>query len=225
MYLFKNSRFAVVWTIVTIGLGGLLIYNSSDYFQTEFVPAFLIEKAEIAQGRIWSAAFYFHIVSSCIVLAIGAALFFTSLLRYRRIHVVFGYTYVNLVLWVAAPTGLIMSPYSKGGFWAAVGFAVTGLAWWWSTWQGYQAIRVKRMNKHIAWMVRSWCLSLSAISFRVIHIGIAFMGVDPTLNYVWSIWLSLGINLLFAEWFVARNFQTGKRDSFEGIQTTAKTFT
>lgn len=206
MYLFRNSQFAFVWTVTTIALSALLLHNTLVYFQSEFVPGFLVEKGEIAKNRIWSAAFYFHVTSSCVVMVAGTFLFFSQLLKYRRLHLILGYIYINGVLWIAAPTGLIMSPFAKGGLPGAVGFAATGILWWYVTWKGYQAIRQKRVNDHIMWMVRSWCLSLSAVMFRVLHVGLAIPGFAPLTNYVMSIWLSLIVNVWFAEFFIARNF-------------------
>ena len=171
MYLFKNSRFAFVWTVTTIALIVLLVYNTLVYFQLGVRAEFLTEKGPLVKNRLWLTAFYFHVFSSCVVLLTGAILFFSSLLKYRRMHLVLGYIYINIVLWIAAPTGLILSPVAKGGWPGALGFAVTGLAWWYTTWAGYRAIRQRRVNDHIAWMVRSWCLSLSAVTFRVLHIA------------------------------------------------------
>ena len=63
------------------------------------------------------------------------------LIQTRRFHSFIGYIYLNTVLWIAAPTGLLISSASKGGFWAATGFLITGIYWWISTWLGYQTIQ------------------------------------------------------------------------------------
>jgi len=205
MYLFKNLRFPYAWTVTTISLTVLLLYNSLVYFQSSIVPGFLLEKGYIANNRIWATAFYFHVASACLIMVPGTLLFFTSLLKYRRLHFLLGYLYMNGVLWVAAPTGLVLAPFSKGGWPAALGFGVTGVAWWWATWAGYRAIRQGRVTDHIHWMVRSWCLALSAVTFRVMHIGFAIVGLQPLTNYVLSIWFSLVVNAWFAEWFISRS--------------------
>ena len=219
MYLFKNSRFAFVWTVTTIALIVLLVYNTLVYFQLGVRAEFLTEKGPLVKNRLWLTAFYFHVFSSCVVLLTGAILFFSSLLKYRRMHLVLGYIYINIVLWIAAPTGLILSPVAKGGWPGALGFAVTGLAWWYTTWAGYRAIRQRRVNDHIAWMVRSWCLSLSAVTFRVLHIAFFAVGFAPLTNYVMAIWFSLILNAWFAEVFIARNIpHSTKRQATKEIE-------
>lgn len=182
-----------------IGLTMLLVWNSTEYFLSEYTPAFLLEKLPISRNVIWLTAFRFHVVSSCICLAAGFPLFFPKLLKYRRFHRLFGYVYFNAVLWVAAPSGLIMSPFSKGGVMAAIGFTVTGLAWWWVTWQGYAAIRRDDVPTHIRWMVRSFSIALSAVFFRVIQTGLGWIAVDPEINYTASIWLSLLASVWLSE--------------------------
>ncbi len=206
MYLFKNIKFAFLWTLLTFMLALLLINNTLLYFYPNVQVMFLLEKGALADWTLWRGAFYFHIVSSCMVLLVGFPLFFPTLLKYRKLHRWLGYIYFNGVLWFAAPSGLILAPFAKGGLMGATGFLLTGIFWWFCTWRGYTAIRDRQVNKHIQWMVRSWCLSLSAVSFRILHVAFDLIQMDPIGNYVLSIWLSLLINALLAELFIARNF-------------------
>ncbi len=217
MFLFRNFGLARVWVVAMIGRAGLIVWNSSEYFQSEYTPAFLVEKLPVSRNAIWLTAFRFHVISACVCFVVGFPLFFPSLLRFRRLHFALGYIYFNAVLWVAAPTGLIMSPFAKGGLVAAAGFAVTGLAWWWTTWCGYAAIRRSDVPTHIRWMVRSFSIALSAVFFRMIQTGLGWMSVDPGLNYIASVWLSLlasvwlsesciGTNWLAIRWPVGRFF-------------------
>jgi len=199
VYLFRHSKFGIVWAIVMIGLAGLIVWNSTEYFWTTYTPAFLIEKLPVSRNAIWRAAFYFHVVSAGICFAAGFPLFFPALLRFRRLHLVLGYIYFNAVLWVAAPTGLIMSPFAKGGLLGALGFGVTGIAWWWTTWQGYRSVRRGEIQTHIRWMVRSFSIALSAVFFRLVQTGLGWMDVDPVSNYVASIWLSFLMSGWLAE--------------------------
>ena len=123
------------------------------------------------------------------------------LIRLRRFHAAVGYVYLNAVLWIAAPTGLIISPASKGGSIAAAGFLVTGLLWWYTTWMGYRTIRVKKRGAHVTWMIRSYSIALSAVWFRAIQILLAagIPSIDNTTIYIASVWLSLLASLLISE--------------------------
>ncbi|MDA0660361.1 MAG: DUF2306 domain-containing protein [Planctomycetota bacterium] len=190
---------ASIWLIGMIGLSMLIVWNSTEYFLSEYTPAFLVEKLPISLNAVWLAALRLHVIASSLGLAVGFPLFFTSLLKYRSLHLTLGYIYFNAVLWVAAPTGLILSPFSKGGVVAAIGFSVTGLIWWFSTWYGYVAVQQGNVPLHIRWMVRSFSIALSAVFFRVIHFALSWTHIDPEINYVASVWLSLLASLWLAE--------------------------
>jgi hypothetical protein len=192
-----------------MALAILLIVNSMIYFTPNASPAFLIEKSLVQQIPVWRAAFYFHVVSACICLAAGFALFFPWLLQFRRLHFSLGYIYLNAVLWFAAPSGLIMAPFAKGGFFGALGFIVTGAAWWWTTWSGYRAIRRGQVRQHVQWMVHSYSLALSAVFFRVIQMGLGWMQVDPQANYVASLWLSMVASIWLARTCNVANASSG----------------
>ncbi len=199
MYLFRNIRFASAWVILMIAFAMSIVLNSVEYFASGYMPAFLIEKLPISRNSVWLTAFRFHVASSCICLIAGFPLFFPFLLKFRRLHFVLGYFYFNAVLWVAAPTGLFLSLFAKGGAVAAVGFAATGLVWWWTTWCGYTAIRRGDIQGHIRWMARSFSTALSAVFFRMIQIGLGWMSIDPETNYIASVWLSLFASVWLAE--------------------------
>lgn len=176
-----------------------MLWNMTVYFQTSNQPAFLVEKLPVSRDTVWRTAFQFHVVSAAVCILTGFPLMFPGLLRFPRLHFVLGYIHLNAVLWIAAPSGLILAPHAKGGFPAATGFAVTGLAWWWSTWLGYRAIRRGALQQHIRWMVRSFSIALSAVFFRVIHIALGWLMVPPVPNYTASIWLSLAASVLLSE--------------------------
>ena len=203
VYLFRHIRFGIVFTIAVIGLAILVLANSAVYFQSAVTPAFFVEKLPISDDSLWRTAFYFHIVAASVCFVTGFPLFFPALLRFRRVHFVLGYVYFNAVLWIAAPTGLMMSPFAKGGLLAAIGFAITGVAWWWTTWCGYKSIRRGDVQTHIRWMVRSFSIALSAVFFRVIQIGLGWIDVAPESNYIASIWLSLLASVCLAESCIA----------------------
>jgi len=186
-------------SIVVVVLSAIVVWNTSVYFQSGLIPAFFLEKGEFSQTSWWLTSFYFHIVSASVCLLVGGPLMFKSMLRFRRTHHFLGYLYFNAVLWVAAPTGLIISPVAKGGWLSALGFIATGIAWWWVTWQGYQTIRKREIQSHIRWMIRSYAIALSAVFFRLIQIGLFFLDVDPNTNYVASVWLSLLASFLLSE--------------------------
>ena len=184
--------------------------NAVGYFSAGPTPSFLLEKGELRNHPLWTTAFYFHVAAAVVCLSVGPLLMVSRLVRSKRwrgreIHTVLGYVYLNAVLWVAAPMGLIISPVSKGGALAAAGFIVTGILWWYTTWRGYTAIRGGDTRGHICFMVRSYAIALSAIAFRIIQVALSVV-LDNYPNYIASVWLSLLVSVWLSEACIARHF-------------------
>lgn len=202
MYLFSNRRLKIAWSLVAISITALILVQATSYFRNVPTPNFLLEKGELRHHPLWRTAFYFHVLAACVCLATGPLLMCTKLIRFRKLHAILGYTYLNAVLWIAAPTGLMISVVAKGGLLSALGFLITGICWWLSTWLGYRAIKQDRLAAHIAWMVRSYSIALSAVWFRVIQHCLSF-ALDDNDGYVASIWLSLLVSVWISESCIA----------------------
>ena len=114
-------------------------------------------------------------------------------------------------LWVSIPSGLILSCVAKGGWLASLGFAVTGILWWWATWSGYRAVRNQQLVPHICWMVRSYALALSAVAFRVIQQLVVYAPISDDANYIVSLWLSLLASFWFSESCIRRQFVSDEK--------------
>jgi hypothetical protein len=192
MYIYKKFRFRQAWLVGTLWFSVLIAFNSRVYFQKGITPVFLLEKGQLVKNAFWYTSFRFHVAASCVALLIGMAIMLDSNLRFRRLHTIFGNLYVYLVLCIAVPTGLFMAPFAKGGFWAAAGFFINGIALWLTTWLGYQAIKRRDFTDHIRWMVRSYAFCLSAIFFRIIQLLLVLIGgMANEPAYTASVWLSL----------------------------------
>ena len=206
MFIYEKFRFKWVWVVVSIWGSFIIAWNSTIYFQSEVTPVFLLEKGSLVDSSLWLTSLKFHIVAACSTLLLGTAILLDSKLRFKRLHVIFGNLYVCLTLWIVVPTGLILAPVAKGGWVSAIGFALTGAALWWATWSGYQAIRRRQINSHIAWMVRSYSLSLSAVFFRIIQLGLVALGFGNSTAYVAAVWLSLVTSIVVAECCIVKQF-------------------
>ncbi|OYP34975.1 DUF2306 domain-containing protein [Rhodopirellula sp. MGV] len=201
MLVFSSLRFRALWSLVFV-LGSVAIAVSLlAYFRDDRTPTFLIEKGDLRHQPLWRTAFYLHITSATVCLLTGPMLMVRRLIRFRKLHRWLGYAHLNSILWVAAPTGLILSPVSKGGPYAAVGFAITGVLWWITTWLGYRATVNRDLADHARWMIRSYSLSLGAVWFRLIQLAIAYgiPAVTARENYIASVWLSLLASVWVAE--------------------------
>ncbi len=203
MYLYRRLRWPIIGVMITVVLATLLLADMSRYVAWWLggdEPVFVVEKRPYSHSPVWRAAFALHIAGAGTCLIAGFPLFFPATLRRPKIHRLLGYIYLNSVLWLAAPFGLLISPVAKGGFPAAAGFLVTGIAWWIATWLGYRRIVQGDVAAHVSWMVRSYSIALSAIWFRVLHIVLNMCGMEPLENYIASIWASLLASLILSEW-------------------------
>ena len=184
---------------------GLVVYNTFPYFSFHRDFTFLHEKGVLVDSPLWRFCFYVHIAASMVCLLSAFAQFSIRVLRKaRRIHIILGQVYIYSILLFAAPAGIFMAFYAKGGIGGQLGFLVAGILWVFTTYQGLISIKSKNINAHIAWMMRSYALTLSALTFRIYHILFHFTEMEYMDNYVISLWLSVFGNLLVGELFLRK---------------------
>ncbi|UOQ71240.1 DUF2306 domain-containing protein [Hymenobacter cellulosilyticus] len=163
---------------------------------------FLTTKSEVTNSRgLFRLGFYVHITSSMWVLAAGLAQFFPRLFQGRTaLHRNLGKLYVFSVLALAAPSGLILASFANGGLVAKVGFTLQCLVWWLGTWQAYRLARQRRWEQHTEWMIRSFAVTLAAMSLRTESYVLFYVfGTKPIETYLTVTWLSWTGNLVLAE--------------------------
>lgn len=162
---------------------------------------FLLTKQHIIHLRHYRWAFYLHIFTSLYVLLVGMVQFSATFLKkWPWLHRKLGQAYVFIILCLSGPAALVMSFYSNGNWEARISFILLSLLWWWFTWQAYQTARAKHFKKHAAFMVRSYALTLSAITLRLLQYALStWWFMEPTLQYTIVAWASWGINLAIAE--------------------------
>jgi uncharacterized membrane protein len=169
---------------------------------------FLLSKQKIIHLKHYRWSFYLHIFSSLLILAAGLTQFSSNILqRVPIIHRWIGKIYTFGILIISAPAALVMSFYANGGWIAKPSFILLSLLWWYTTWQGYQAIRRKAIQEHRIWMLRSYALTFSAITLRLMQAGFAaYTDLDLDTTYQIVSWASWMINLLIAEYVLKQRF-------------------
>ncbi|TGE28319.1 DUF2306 domain-containing protein [Hymenobacter metallicola] len=163
---------------------------------------FLTTKSEATNASgLFRFGFYVHITSSLWVLAAGLVQFFPRWFRGRVAwHHRLGKLYIISVLALAAPSGLILAGYANGGLVAKAGFGLQCLVWWLSTWQAYRLARQHRWELHTEWMLRSFAVTLAALSLRSESYLLYYVfGTKPIETYLTVTWLSWTGNLVLAE--------------------------
>lgn len=205
-----NSFFRKRSTILWIGFVSFFSFQMFrivwPYTSWEKDIDFLMTKQAVIYFDHYQVAFYTHIFSSLIVLFSGAFLFSTFFIKnYASLHRWIGKSYVALLLFVSAPSGMLMAFYANGGWMAKLSFLLLSPIWWWCTYQGYRTARRRDFGAHRRWMMRSYALTLSAISLRIYQmLGSTFFYIDPALQYVIISWLSWLGNLILVEYLIHR---------------------
>jgi hypothetical protein len=116
------------------------------------------------------------------------------------LHRAFGYMYVIDVLMVTGPAGLLMSFYANGGISSRIAFVTLSILWISFTAIAlYKAIK-KDFKAHRIFMIRSFALTLSAVTLRIWKVLLAnYTDVLPMDRYRIIAWLGWTLNLIAAE--------------------------
>ena len=182
------------------------------YIPIQTDVAFLQLKQQYLHITEWRIAFFVHVFSSVLVLFAGFTQFSKKLLRQRpKLHRVFGYIYVTDILLVTGPSSLLMSFYANGGISSRIGFVILSVLWIvFTAFALFKAI-TKKFATHRAFMIRSFALTLSAISLRIWKVILAaFTTIPPMDRYRIIAWLGWTLNLLIAEWIIYQYFKKKK---------------
>ena len=165
----------------------------------------------------WRVAFFIHVYASMWVLFAGFTQFSKTLQRNSpRLHRTLGYIYVADVLLITGPAGFIMGFYANGGTLSRVAFVALAVLWMFFTVMALIKARQKDFKAHRNFMIRSYALTLSAITLRawkyainnadVIDESLVFRPMDVYRVVAWLGWAG---NLLFAEYIIYRHRRKG----------------
>ena len=192
------------WVPVTI-FSLLLVYNTLPYFSFSRDFSFIEERSLLFQSNLYSASFYIHIFAGAVCITTALIQFSRYILKKSKaIHRWSGKAYVFVVLFLGAPTGLYMSFFAKGSIWERLLFMFMASTWFITTLYGLSTIRKKNVLAHTIWMMRSYSMAMTAVTFRIYHIVFYLMDWDHLENYELSLWISVFGNMLFAEWLIYR---------------------
>lgn len=175
-----------------------------EYWPFRTDVGFMLIKQHYLGIKHWEVAFWVHVFSSMFALVAGFTQFSRMLLRRApKLHRGMGKLYVINVLLITGPAGLVMSVYANGGWTSKLAFLVLSLLWWFTTFEGWRTAHRKRWLAHRDWMIRSYALTLSAITLRCWKYLIATNFEMPPMDmYRLVAWLGFVPNLLVAEWIV-----------------------
>ncbi|MGQ0740255.1 MAG: DUF2306 domain-containing protein [Bacteroidota bacterium] len=154
----------------------------------------------------WRIAFFIHVYASLWVLLAGFTQFSKRIQRHNpRLHRTMGYIYVTNVLLITGPAGLLMGFYANGGLSSRMAFVMLATLWIFFTAMALIKARQKDFRAHRRYMIRSFALTLSAITLRAWKYAITNSFELPPMDVYRSVaWLGWAPNLLFAEWLIRK---------------------
>ena len=98
-----------------------------------------------------------------------------------------------------------MSFYANGGIGSHLAFFTLSVLWWYFTLQAWRAAVARNFSKHRACVLRSFALTLSAITLRIWKLGMAhYFELPPMDIYRMVTWLGFVPNLVLAEFYLYR---------------------
>jgi uncharacterized membrane protein len=189
----------VGWTLTTVLATGIAMYAALVLLRPGFGAPFVADRRAVMPWALSA-----HLVGGLVALAIGPWQL-NRRLRQRALglHRWMGRGYVVAVAF-GAFGGLALARVSMGGFVTHVGFGLLAVLWASATIQAYVRIRAGDQVEHRRWMIRSYALTLAAVTLRIDLplsqlAGIPFDEAYQAIS--WACWVP---NLVVTEWLLLR---------------------
>lgn len=184
----------VFWTLAALLCLGVFAYASRYLLHP---PATTKEALGNPRGVPWLVI---HVAGAATALLLGSLQFLPGLRRSGG-HRWIGRVYVLGCL-VGGVAGLILAPGSFAGPIATAGFGGLAVIWIAVTLLGWRAALDRRFVDHRRWMIRSWALTLAAVTLRLYLPTVQILDL-PFLPWYRAIsFLAWVPNLLIAEWWL-----------------------
>ncbi|WP_225442604.1 DUF2306 domain-containing protein [Paenibacillus lycopersici] len=203
------------WLLVIVSLGVIAPF-AAPYLTFDAANS----RVNVAQGSMQFPLLLAHILFALAALLAGFVQFIPRIREERpRMHRLCGRIYVVSVI-VSALLALPLVGYMDN-FAKATGFAALALIWLFTTWKGYRAAIRRDYAAHRAWMIRSFGITLVAVSGRLLvpvllltyaaQHGFSLPAgregmVEDVLNV--NIWAGLIVNMMIVEWAVLKPKRT-----------------
>lgn len=181
---------------------------------------FLQIKQEYIDIDHWRIAFFVHVYTSLWVLLAGFTQFSKMLRsRYPKVHRLVGYIYAADILLITGPAGFVMGFYANGGITSRVAFITLATGWIFFTAMAVVKARRGDYDSHRAYMMRSYALTLSALTLRAwkwsINNSVELPPMDVYRAVAWLGWVP---NLVFAEFLLWRHKQEAARKRLTAVR-------
>jgi uncharacterized membrane protein len=198
----KNILSVFAWLLVLFfswQMYNLSIVYLVPPFRTDI--DFLLTKQEVIGINWWRCAFYVHISTSLFTILSGLTQFSTKIYtKFPIIHRTVGKIYVFTILCLSAPSGFVLACYANGGLPTQIAFVLLSTLWFGFTLRAYTTARNGDFLAHRKFMWRSYALTWSAITLRLLQFVFGtFALFDYENAYLIAAWGGWLLNLLLVE--------------------------
>jgi|GEM_PF-712919 len=196
-----------IWCVGLAAAIYLMFELSVPYVAFERNVDFLGTKQNVYHIDYWRYSFYAHVFTSILVLPAGFTQFNSAFFK-KSWHRKLGMLYLFTVLFISAPTGFLMGLHANGGLPSKASFVLLSSLWFITTLLALTSAKQRRFIEHGEWMLYSYALTLSAITFRLIALGfdVFDIRVHPREVYVTTAWLSWVPNIIIAHLLIKMGF-------------------
>ena len=179
----------------------LMLDITLQYIPLNTDVAFLRIKQDYIHLGYYRWAFFIHAYCAILALPAGFTQFSASIRKNQpAIHRYAGWFYAAVIVLLAAPSGLVIGVYANGGWSSQLAFSLLAVFWFYFTLQAVLKIRKGDFMAHRDFMVRSFALTLSAITLRMWkYFLVALFHPRPMDVYRTVAWLGWVLNLVIAE--------------------------
>lgn len=197
----------IAWMILAILCLGIAFYSAHYLLHPPRKPA---EALHNPLGVPW---LFVHVAGAVVALVLGSFQFLPALRRGAiPPHRWIGRLYVMGCL-VGGAAGLVLAPGSSAGPIASTGFGSLAIVWIAVTLLGWRAVLQGRFAVHRRWMIRSWALTLAAVTLRL-YLPLVMVLDLPFLPWYRAIsFLAWVPNLVVAELWLRRTGARGQAGS------------
>ena len=207
--IFKGITGLNALVLLTLGFFTFLMARiTAEYIPYNTDVGFLQIKQDYIDIDHWRLAFFVHVYASVWALLAGFTQFSSQIQSYYpRVHRAFGYVYVTNVLLITGPAGLLMGLYANGGLTSKIAFVLLAIGW--MTFTAIALVKVKNGDfaAHRNFMIRSYALTLSALTLRAWKYAITNSVELPPMDVYRTVaWLGWVPNIIAAELLIRRYY-------------------
>ena len=189
------------WTTAVLSVGIAL-------FSYRYLPGIGPRGQQILANLFARPFLAIHVAGAATALLIGAFQFVPALRKRVGMHRWMGRVYAAGCIG-GGIGGFVLAFGSTAGIAATIGFGTLAPIWIFTTAQGWRTAIQRRFDEHRAWMIRSWALTLAAVTLRLYLPILPLFGLSFVDGYRLTAFISWIPNLIVAElylrgWFTRR---------------------